>query len=141
MYPTLLIYSRKALEEFINYQPTKIDKMEGARGVPKFITESFANKRTTKLSIERRKNLTKWLHLNNTSSYIGNMISCCEDFVKDLKEGQKYDAMHMMNILAFNIFTQIFFGDDVSQLTDKLHPYITDKGVKEDICLREMLSR
>ena len=68
--------SKQAVEEFLALQTEKIDKVELTRGISVMIEESMANRRTTKLTKERRKNFTKWMGLNSASQYIPGILDC-----------------------------------------------------------------
>ena len=139
--PVLLMVSSKSIEQFLNYQIDKVDKVEIFRGLGKFIPESMGNRRTTELTKQRRKNLTTWMSLNSSSKYIPGMLNCWDRILEDMHNENETDILHQMNILTFTIFTEVLFGDDVNELVTRLHPYENADGSIEEIPIREMLIR
>ena len=54
-----------------------------------------------------------------------------------MKKGEKNDFTFFANMLTFDVFTSILFGDDKKELADKCRPYLNPDGSVENIPLRE----
>ncbi|CAI2366076.1 unnamed protein product [Moneuplotes crassus] len=141
IFPTIMVLSNKALEEFLSMQVTKIDKDDQHSGVSSFIPNSLGTMKSTKEVMRRRKNTLSWVSLNSASTYIPHMLRCLERVSKEMKTKQQVDLIHSMNVVTFDVFSDILFGDDVKELVSKLYPYENPDGSTEMIELREMLIR
>jgi len=57
------------------------------------------------------------------------------------KQKEDVDILHSMNVLTFDVFTEVLFGGDVNGLVSKMYPYENEKGITEQLHLREILIR
>nr|AOQ25839.1 CYP5681A1 protein [Moneuplotes crassus] len=141
IFPTVMVLSNKALEEFLSMQVTKIDRDDLNSGVSGLIPHSLVTMPSTKEVMRRRKNMLSWVSLNSASKYIPRMLRCLERVSNDMKTKKQVDLVHSMNVVTFDVFSDILFGDDVKELVSKLYPYDNPDGSTEMIELREMLIR
>lgn len=91
--------------------------------------------------MRRRKNITTWVALNSASKYIPHMLNCLENLCNEIKNQEKTDLVHSMNVLTFDVFSEMLFGDDVKEIITKPYPYENPNGEIEMIPLREILIR
>jgi len=139
--PCILVVSNKACKEFSESLVTSIERCNSRKGMSEMLTHCFVNDKTDKSTLQRRKNFSQWLGLSSSSRYIPRMIESCQEVVDKMANEEKADIMSYMNMVTFNIFTKILFGDEVDELATKLYPYENPDGATEDITLREFLIR
>ncbi|CAI2362619.1 unnamed protein product [Moneuplotes crassus] len=137
--PLILIQSIKALEEFARLVPSKIDRFNTGRGLSKVLIGTFLFERSIKRTMMRRKILTSFLSLNSSSRHIPVMMIYTIEILKPLKQGQSYDFIELANILTFNIFTSVLFGDDMVDLANKVRPYKNPDGTTSMVPLRDIM--
>ncbi|CAI2364476.1 unnamed protein product [Moneuplotes crassus] len=138
-HPILLLLSNKAIEEFAKLVPTKIDRVNTGRGLGRLGLGTFLLERSTKRTIMRRKLLTSFLSLNSSSRHIPAMVKYTAEVLKPLKEGEKQDFIEICNVLTFNIFTSVLFGEDMVGLANKVRPYKNTDGTTSMLPLRDIM--
>lgn len=107
------------------------------KATPKALTKDPSNKDT----MDRRKRMTSLLNLNRASGFIPGILDECRRMHSTLKDGVKQDMGNSINCLIFEIIANIFFGDDVNEITKKLRAYKNPDGTVEQIPIRDMLTR
>ena len=137
--PTISCVSNESCEEFIKLQPRYIDREDIKRGLSKAAKHTLINGRSSKNIMNRRKLLTSELSLNHASRFIPSMVDCTIDVINDMKKGEKNDFYYYSNILTFNVFTSVLFGEDMKELANKCRPYQNPDGTVEEIPLREFM--
>ena len=85
--------------------------------------------------------MTSLLNLNRASGFIPGILDECRRMHSTLKDGVKQDMGNSINCLIFEIIANIFFGDDVNEITKKLRAYKNPDGTVEQIPIRDMLTR
>jgi len=137
--PLILLQSNKAIEEFTKLVPSKVDRVNTGRGLGKVGLGTFLFEKSTKRTVMRRKILTSFLSLNSSSRHIPAMMRHTSDVLKPLKQGQSYDFIDIANVLTFNIFTSVLFGDDMVELANRVRPYQNPDGTTSMLPLRDII--
>jgi hypothetical protein len=136
MSPYILVVSTQAVIEFIRNQPVNIDKQFVPKGQMKMFKKSFASQYTTDKTKLRLRTFSSKLNLNNSSTYIPTIIDCCDSILKEFEPGN-FDFQHAMNVLTFNSFCKILFGNDVQQLINQTLPFDIGDGSTKEISMVE----
>jgi cytochrome P450 len=139
--PVMFLVSCQAISEFVDMQPHKIDKTSSDKGLTKATPKALTKDPSTKYTMDRRKLMTSLLNLNRASSYIPGILGECAKAYEKLKDGEKQNVGHAVNCLIFGIIGNIFFGDDINKVAEKLRTFKNDDGTTEQIPIREMLIR
>ena len=139
--PMMFIVSQKAMAEFVEMQPNRIDKAHVNMGLPKCAPQALANVRTNKLSLDRRKLMIGLLDLTRAVNYIPCIIRNVERTFNEIEEGKVIKLNHHIDMCTFGIISNIFFGDDVDKVANKEREYTNPDGSVEKIPVREMFVR
>jgi cytochrome P450 len=139
--PMMFIVSQKAMSEFVELQPVKVDKAHVKMGLPKCAPQALANVRTNKLSQDRRKLMIGLLDLTRAAHYIPCILKNAENALKGLEDGKVQRLNHAIDMCTFGIISNVFFGDDVDNIANKLREYYNPDGTMEMIPVREMFVR
>ncbi len=137
----LQIISNKAIEEFVSYQPTKIDNIIEFRGITKCVPHGFINAQTTKKTFERRKLFTNLLNLNKASLMIPGMIARCSEFFDSIKQDEYMNFGIKMNNIIFNMFMNVLYGKEVMPVLAETRGYINPDNTVEEVNFCEFLIR
>ncbi|CAI2366327.1 unnamed protein product [Moneuplotes crassus] len=137
--PLILVESNQALEELCKLVPSKIDRTNTNKGLGRIGRGTLLFERSTKRTIVRRKLMTSFLSLNSSSRHIPAMVRHAIDVLHLMKDGHSYDFIEHSNLLTFNVFTSILFGDDMIKLANKLRPYKLPDGTTEFIPMRDLM--
>ncbi|CAI2365091.1 unnamed protein product [Moneuplotes crassus] len=146
-HPILYMVSKTACEEFVKHGRVDIDRSTVRLGFAEMLHGSIVNKCTTKNIFQRRKNMTQLLGLNSASRYIKKfplipkILSCTRNLLDSMPEQKPIDLLQEMTELVFNIFNEVLFGKDITELVTKLYPYENSDGTTEEVTLREILIR
>lgn len=137
----LQVISNKAIEEFVAYQPTKIDNIIEFRGITKCVPHGFINAQTTKKTFERRKLFTNLLNLNKASLMIPGMIARCSEFFDTIKQDEYMNFGIKMNNIIFNMFMNVLYGKEVMPILAETRGYINPDNSVEQVNFCEFLIR
>ena len=114
--PVIKIVSPEAHKQFKDLQPHKIDRYAEWKAFGKIGPDGFFNIRSSEKFIERKKLFMNLLSLNSVSKYIPIIVECTKKSLDNIKVNDEFEWISKMNLLTFNIFTQIMFGKDVEQI-------------------------
>ena len=137
----LQVISNKAIEEFVNYQPTKIDNITEHRGITKAVPHGFINAQTTKKTFDKRKLFTGLLNMNKASLMIPGLIARCSEFFKTIPQDEKLNFGIQMNNIIFNMFMNVLYGAEIIPIVNETRPYINPDNKTEDVNFCEFLIR
>lgn len=136
------VISCKALEQFVAYQPTKIDNILEHRGITKAVPEGFINAPTTKKTFERRKLFTSLLNMNKASCMVPLWLDRCKEAFDSMKDGEEVQNFGVkMNNIIFNMFISILYGADQMDLISETRPYTNPDNTVEQLNFCEYLIR
>ena len=106
--------SVKALQEFENLIPTKIDRyIDETMPVQHIWRDSFGVIQSNKSWSERRKTILKIIGINFASQYISMMIKTVDDWAKQIPIGKEVDFNFELSGITYTIISKILFGRDI----------------------------
>ncbi|CAI2366166.1 unnamed protein product [Moneuplotes crassus] len=139
--PYIVIISDKACKELANLMPRSVDRINAEKGINALIAHSMVVFRSTKETLQRRKNFSSLLGLSSASKHIPRTLECCQEAVDEMVKEPSCDFIHHLSEINFNAFTNVLLGKHADDIVTKLHPYENPDGKMEDVTLRDFLIR
>lgn len=139
--PYMVIVSDQACKELSNLMPRAVDRINAEKGINALIAHSMVVFRSTKGTLQRRKNFSSLLGLSSASKHIPRTLECCQEAVNEMDKEGNTDFIHHLSEINFNAFTNILLGKDADNIVTKLYSYENPDGKMEEITLRDFLIR
>jgi cytochrome P450 len=119
--PYFMLWSVKALEEFKNLMPNKIDRWDYAKkNFGRMCYDSLDQRPSDNEWKRRRDAIMKTIGLNFASKYIPLMLKKMSKYSGIWKEGEWIDFGKEIKCVTFEIITEILFGQEVKDKIGKI---------------------